>query len=194
MTKSRRDRGPHVKAGRMLVVMLVGNRLSEQFSRRVMGGVTAQPILDAKLFERVGKNFFVGQALDLPRGEGMVTDDGRSLAQYDTHISRRECTTIKITEIAELTRFSSPLHPMTEVVFTSGVELHIRRQRAAVLVQKSDQSAVMVEMAMAHDQRVDFLRIDADDIEIVEQCLRRVAVIEHECAILTGLLRLKKQG
>src|ERR1035437_3155346 len=81
---------------------------------------------------------------------------------------------------------------MTEVVFTSGVELHIRRQRAAVLVQKSDQSAVMVEMAMAHDQRVDFLRIDADDIEIVEQCLRRVAVIEHECAILTGLLRLRK--
>src|ERR1017187_9984571 len=175
MTKSRRDRGPHVKAGRMLVVMLVGNRLSEQFSRRVMGGVTAQPILDAKLFERVGQNFFVGQALDLPRGEGMVTDDGRSLAQYDTHISRRECTTIKINEIAELTRFSSPLHPMTEVVFTSGVELHIRRQRAAVLVQKSDQSAVMVEMAMAHSRSQTGAGAERRDQGALQQAFRGVS-------------------
>ena len=47
----------HVEAGGMLVIVLIGNGLSHKFGRHVMRGVAAQPVGDAELLERVGKDF-----------------------------------------------------------------------------------------------------------------------------------------
>jgi hypothetical protein len=53
-----------------------------------------------------------------------------------------------------------------------------------VLVQEALQSAEMVEMPMAHDQRVDLAGIDADNLDIVEEHRRTVSEIQHHGALL----------
>ena len=68
------------------------------------------------------------------------------------------------------------------------VELHVRRQRATVLVEESHQAADMIEMAMADDQSVDLLHVDAHDAHVGDKHVRRVAVIKHQGAGLVPAL------
>src|SRR5215470_9147725 len=51
----------------------------------------------------------------------------------------------------------------------------------------------MVEMPMAHDQRIDLARIDADNIDIVEQDRGAVSEIEHQGALFASLLAREEQ-
>lgn len=67
---------------------------------------------------------------------------------------------------------------MAEIVLAAGKEREIGWQRRAEFIEETDQTAVMVEVAVADDQRLDLLRIGADQFEVVEKRGGRVAEIE----------------
>ena len=46
----------------------------------------------------------------------------------------------------------------------------------------------MIEVAMAHDHRIDLAGIGAGQLDIVDQSFRRIAEIEHDGALLVGAL------
>src|ERR1700731_1812965 len=82
---------------------------------------------------------------------------------------------------------------MTEIVLATGIELDSRGQHAAVPVEKADQAAIVIEMTMTEDQCVYLARIDLEDIDVVEERIRAVAVIEHEIAVLGAALRFEEE-
>ena len=128
----------HVKDGRMLVVMLVGNGLAQEFGRRVVRGVAAEAVRRlAELLERIGQDLFVGFALDLAGRESVADDDRRALAQHDADVARRQRAPVEIAEVAELAGRAGRLHAMAEIVLAAGIELDVGRQHASDICRGS---------------------------------------------------------
>src|SRR5580700_4774880 len=124
-----------------------------------MRRVTSESILDAELLECVRKNLFVGSPLHLAGRKGMSADNSRVLAKNHRYVFCRESAAIEIAEVAEHPNRSGREYAVAEVVFASCTESDIPGQRVAILVEKSHQSAVVVEMAMTDDESIDFLCI-----------------------------------
>ena len=142
----------------MLVVVLVRNGLPGKLGRGVVRGIAAQSIRrHAELFERIGQDFFIGPTLDLAGRERVPADHGWSLAQHDSDLVRRQRAAVEIAEVTKRAGRSRGHDTMAEIVLASRVELDVGGQRVAILVEESDQAAVMVEMAVADDERVDFV-------------------------------------
>ena len=85
-----------------------------------------------------------------------------------------------------------PAEPPAEVVLAAGVEREVGRQDARYLSRKPMQAAEVVVMPVADDQRIDLVRIGADDLHVVEQRFRRVAEVEQDGALLGAALRFEK--
>ena len=68
---------------------------------------------------------------------------------------------------------------MAEIVLAPGVETQILAHLRAARFEKADQTAPMVEMTVAEDQRIDRGRIDLHQFEIVHVDVRGEAIIEH---------------
>ncbi len=66
-----------------------------------------------------------------------------------------------------------------------------RRQDVAIFRQETDQATVMIEMAMADDQRIGLGGIGFEDADIVEQCIRAVTEIEKDRALFGSALRFQ---
>ena len=98
---------------------------------------------------------------------------------------------VEHTEVAELPR--SAIEATAEVVFATGVELDARLDRAAVFVEEADEAAEMIEVPVADHEGVDLFGVDAQQFDVVEQALRRVAEVEHHGARFARPLRLQKQ-
>jgi hypothetical protein len=116
----------------------------------------------------------------------VVTDHGRVFAQDDRDLLSRQCAPVERAKVSQLARRSD--QAMAEIVLTAGVELHVRRQRAAILVEESHQAAEMIEMAVADNQGVNLLHVDAHDAHVVDEDVGRVTVIEHQGAGLVAAL------
>ena len=84
------------------------------------------------------------------------------------------------------------MNSVAEIVLAAGVKLKIRGQHAAIFVEKRDQAAVMIEMAVADDQGVNLFRVYAQQLDIVQERVRRVSVIEHQRARFAGFHRLQE--
>src|SRR5262249_57114757 len=71
-----------------------------------------------------------------------------------------------------------------EIVLAAGIEREVLRQHRAVPIEKADEPTVMVEMAVAHDQRLDLLRVGTDIIDVVVERFWGVAEVEHHSVLL----------
>jgi hypothetical protein len=80
---------------------------------------------------------------------------------------------------------------VAEIILAAGIELEVRRQLVAVLVEKAHQAAPMIEMAVADDERAHLAGIGFDELDVVEQRLGAVAIIEHDGPLLVVALRLQ---
>src|SRR5262249_54527272 len=60
------------------------------------------------------------------------------------------------------------------------------------LAQEADQAAVMVDVAVADDQRLDIGRIGFEKSHVVDERRRGVAEVEQDCALLLSELRLQE--
>jgi hypothetical protein len=82
---------------------------------------------------------------------------------------------------------------VAEIGFAAGEERDVGPHALAVLGEKADQAAVMVEMAMAQDEPVEFRRIDLEQIDVAGQHLRRETEIEEVAACLAALERFQME-
>ena len=146
----------HVKDRGVLVVVLVRDSFSQQLGGCVVTGVAAEPVRDAELLQRIGQNSFVGTALDLTGRKGMATNNRRAFAQHDRDFARLERAPVQIAEIAESARRAGWQDTAAEVVLAASIKLYVGGQRAAIFVEERDEPAVMIEVAVADDKRIDF--------------------------------------
>src|SRR5262249_28571368 len=118
----------HVKAGRVLVRMLIRDDLALQLCRRemgVLGGVAPETILDPVLPHGVGQYLLEAGGLDLPGGEGVAGDHGRVFAQDGRDSLRRQRAPVESAEVGQLA--GCPDEAMAESVLPAGVEFHVCR-------------------------------------------------------------------
>src|SRR5580704_18002835 len=144
-----------------------------------MRWIASESILDAEFLECVRKNLFIGSPLHLAGRKGMSADNSRILAKNKRYVSCRKGAAIEIAEVAEHYNRSGGEYAVAEVVFASCIECDIPGQRVAILVEKSQQSAVMVEMAMTDNESIYFLCIYFEIVEIGKERCRCIGVIEH---------------
>ena len=81
---------------------------------------------------------------------------------------------------------------MAEIVLTARVELDVGRHHRAVFLQEANEAAIVIDMPVADDHRLDLRRIDLEQIHIVENC-RGVAEVEQDRAVLCAALRFQIQ-
>src|SRR5262245_21160565 len=146
-----------VEAGGMLMYMLVRHDLALELGRREVA-VRAAGALPAVVDETVGQHPLDTVAFDLAGRKGVARDYGRRLAQHRRHLVRVDLASNQRAILAQLSR-RGPAEPMAEIVFTAGIQLEVGRKYAPVLAQEADQAAVMVDVAVADDQRLDLGRI-----------------------------------
>ena len=83
---------------------------------------------------------------------------------------------------------------MAEVVLAARVELHVGGKHAAVLVEEADEPAVVVDVAMADDQRLDLCRIDLEQPHVVDDRRRGVAEVEQDRAALVARAAIRDRA
>jgi hypothetical protein len=167
-----------------------GTILAQQLGRRVVAGVAAEPVLHGEFHAGIGQHLLDAGALDLAGGEG-VADDCGILRQHGLDLARRELAPVQGAEIGELARHA--VIAVAEIVLAAGVEGQLRRQHAAVPVEEVKQAAVVVEMPVTDDQRLDLGGVGADQLEVVQQRFGRVAKIEQHGVLLVRPLRFQQQ-
>ena len=86
-----------------------------------------------------------------------------------------------------------PTVALAEIVLAAGIHRDVGWQVLAVLVEKSEQAAPMIEMAVAQDQRVDPGRVDLEQIHVAVDRLGRPTIIQQEGAFVVAALRLQQQ-
>ena len=75
---------------------------------------------------------------------------------------------------------------MAENVFTASLEPQILAHFCSARFEKPDQAAVMVEMPVAEDQRIDPRRVDLHDLEVVGVDLWGKAKVEQIAPLLAA--------
>src|SRR5215204_1826035 len=153
----------------------------------VVARVAAEPVLLRELDDCVRQDALDARALDLARCEGVARDDRRGLAEHGRDLLRRKFAPVEHAEIGELARCAPALIAMAEIVLAAGVELDVGRERRAVFLEEADEPAKMVVMAVANDERVELARVNAGDVDVVEERLGAVAEVEHHGALLCAL-------
>ena len=146
--------------------MFVRREFALQFGGGVVAVVAARTggrVVD----KAVGQDLLDAVALDFSGRESVAFDHGRGLAQHGLHLL---CGDLLAVEDAELTVLPGrgAADTMTEIILAAGIELHVGGQHAAILVEKSDQAAVMIDMAVADDQRIDLRRIHIQKADVVD--------------------------
>src|SRR6185437_11527290 len=94
----------------------------------------------------------------------------------------------EISEIAHAARLDITL---AEIVLAAGVHGHVGVHVLAMPIEEAEQAAPMVEVAMAHDQRVDLLRIDLQQVHVAVDRLGRPTEVQEERALLLATMRLE---
>ena len=82
-------------------------------------------------------------------------------------------------------------HPVAEIVLAAGIEPHVGRKHTAVSVEKADQAAIVVDVPMADDQRLDLARVDLQQAHIVDDRRRGIAEVQQDRALLLVALRFE---
>src|SRR5262249_57578409 len=111
---------------------------------------------------------------------------GGGWEKWDLEVARRNPAPVERAKFGKLAGRS--LVAPAEVVLAAGIERELLRQPRAMPIEKAEQPAVMVEMAVAHDQCLDLLRIGADIVDVVVERFRGVAEVDHHGVPLTGAL------
>ncbi len=115
----------------------------------------------------------------LPVVKAWPGDHGRRLAQHRGDALRGELAAVQRAEIGELALGRRRVDAVAEIVLAAGIELDVGGQLVAELVEEAVEAAEMVVVPVAHDQRVELRRIDADQLHVVDQHFGRVAVVQH---------------
>ena len=124
-----------------------------------MAVVAARALPRGVVDEAVRQHALDAVALDLAGREGVVRDHGRRLAQHRRHLVRVDLAALECAVLTQLPRRAAA-EAMAEIVLAAGIELQVGRQHAAILAQEADQAAVMIDMAVADDQRLDLAGVD----------------------------------
>jgi hypothetical protein len=127
---------------------------------------------------------------DLAGRECLAADHNRRFTQHDLDILPGEIAPVEHAEIAELALRAGADIALAEIVLAAGVHGQIGRQVLAVLLEKTEQPAPMVEMTVAHDQRIDLGRIDLQELHVAVDGIGRPAEVEQEGLLLVAALRL----
>src|SRR5271163_637367 len=183
----------------MFVPMLIGLRLTGEFvGREVMvrirAGIATQTLPDPKRHPGVGQHMLEAGARHRARGEGVVLDDDRRLRKHGNDVESFQLATIQgRTELLE-TPVGVAKETMAEIVFTSGKQPQVGAHPGAVRLQKPNQAADMIVMAMADDQRIDLTDIYLQQIEVVRVDIGCKAEVEQVVLDLLAPSRLEMQG
>ncbi len=167
----------------MLVHVLVRHDLALQFGRRVVTVVAACRLRSRssrpKLFGRM-RSMLLRVILPVVKACPWITV-GVSHSTTDTF-----CATIALRSSVPPSpncAASAPADAMAEIVLAAGVELHVGRKHAAVFVEEADKAAVVVDMAVADDHRLDLGRIDLEQAHVVDDRRRGIAEVEQDRAV-----------
>src|SRR6478752_140130 len=147
---------PDIKAGRMLVNVLVRNNLALHLRRQVVTDIAAEPVLHAEFDPGLRQDAFAAAARDLAGGESMARDHGRGFAQHGRNLLRRKLTAIQRAEIRELALGRRGADAVTEIVLAAGIELEVGRQLVPEFVEEADETAEMIVVPVTDDQRIEF--------------------------------------
>src|SRR5216684_6327879 len=82
---------------------------------------------------------------------------------------------------------------LAEHRIAAGEQFEVVTHPAAVMLDKADHPPVMVAMRVAEDQAVEPLGHDAEQVEIAQEDLRRIAEIEEVLAARPGAFRFEMQ-
>src|SRR5262249_39534330 len=126
----------------------------------------------------------------------MATNNRRAFAQYDRDFARLERAPVQIAEIAEGARRAGRQDAVAEVVLAASIELYVGGQRVAIFVEERDEPAVVIEVAVADDKRIDLPWVGPEIIEIGKKRRWRIGVIEHYrvCLAFPHRLEQKRQA
>ena len=171
--------------------MLVRHDLALQFGRRVVAVVAGGAILLGVIDKAVRQDALHAAARDLAGREGVVLDHGRRLAQHHRDLVRDDRATIERAEFAVLPLRRRRADAMAEIVLAACVELYVGRKHAAIFVEEADQAAVVVDVPVADDQRLDLARIDLQQAHVVDDRRRRVAEVQQDRALVLVALRFE---
>src|SRR5262245_30773169 len=113
----------------------------------------------------------------------MALDQRRRLVQHCGQLVRLDLAPIACPILPELPRRIRTAHAMAKVVLAACIELQVSRKYVAILIQKADQSAVVIDMAMTEDQGLNVARVHPQETNIVDD-RRGIAEVEKHRAVL----------
>src|SRR3954466_4924179 len=119
-----------------------------------MAGVAPGTVLELELDHAVWQHFFDAAALDLAGGERLATNHDRRFARHHLYVLLGQVTAVEHSVVTQF-GLAGPNVALAKIVLAAGIHCEFGRQNLAVLVEKSQQSTPMVEMAVAHNQRID---------------------------------------
>src|SRR5262249_25004056 len=122
-------------------------------------------------------------ALDLTCRESMALDHRWRLARHCGHLVRLDLAPIQRPILAELPRRIGTADAMAKVDLAACIELQVSRKYVAILIQKADQSTVVIDMAMTEDQGLNLARVDPQETTIVDD-RRGIAEVEQYRAVV----------
>ena len=123
----------------------------------------------------------------------MVRDHGRRLAQHDRHVLRGDLASVEDAVLCELPRRGRRANAVAEIVLAARIELDIGRKDVAVFLQEADEATVVVDVAVADDQRLDLGRVHLKESHIVDDGRRGVAEVEQDRALLLLTLQFQEE-
>src|SRR3984957_16529149 len=181
-----------IEARRVLVNMLIRHDLAFHFRGQIMARIASGAILQLELDHGVGEHFFDAVALDLAGRERLAADHHRRLTENELDVLPRDVATVEHAEVAQIA-LPGPGVALAEIVLATGIHRQIRGQILAMPVEKSKQTAPVIEMTMAQNQRVDLRRVDLEQVHVAVDGLRRPTIVKQERAFFVGALWLQQQ-
>src|SRR5262245_31335065 len=98
----------------------------------------------------------------------MALDHRRRLAQHRGHLVRLYLAPIQRPILAELPRRIPTANAMAKVVLAACIEFQVNWKYVAILIQKADQSSVVIDMAMTEDQSLNLAWVHPQETNVVD--------------------------
>src|SRR6266542_648090 len=109
--------------------------------------IEAKPVLHAEFDHGIGQDLLDAGALDLSCGES-VAGNSWIFAENNLDAAGRDLAAIQHTIVGQRARRSRAIVAATEIVLSAAIQGEVRRQNVPVLIEKSDQPAVVVVVAV----------------------------------------------
>ena len=181
-----------LKAGCVFMPMLVrhgmaGELLGGEMMIAILDRIAADAVLLAIYNERVRQHAFDAVAWHDTGGEGVFLNYDGQFGQHWLHVVLLEVMPIQYPVSRERT-VGLLLHPMAERILAAHIKPQILPHGGSVCLQEADQSAKVIKVPVAEDQRIQIGSIDLQQLQIVRQNIRGESKIQQIAAGI-GTLR-----